>query len=74
MAGAAELLRGGHAGGAGADHSDALAGRLLGRLRLDEAELVGLIGQRLFHRLDGDGESSRFNVQASSQGAGQMRP
>ena len=48
---------------------------LVGWLRHHQAHLVGLVGQGLLHRLDRHRHmSSRLSVQASSQGAGQMRP
>src|SRR5262249_26241046 len=49
-----ELLRAGHAGRAGADDRDPLAGLLRRRLGLDPALLLGLVGDRALDRLDGD--------------------
>ena len=54
MAGAAKLLRRRHAGRAGADDRDPLAGLLLRRIGADVAGLVSLVGDRLLDRLDGD--------------------
>src|SRR5262249_44772904 len=54
VAGARELLRAGHAGRAGADHGDALAGLHRRWLGLDPALLERLVGDRAFDRLDGD--------------------
>ena len=52
MAGAAELLGGGEAGGAGTDDGDLLAGMHRCRLRHDEAQFVSLVGDRLLDGLD----------------------
>ena len=54
VAGAAELLGGRHAGRTGADDGDPLAGLLLRRIGPDMAGLIGLVGDRLLDRLDGD--------------------
>ena len=54
MAGARELLRAGHAGRAGADDGDLLAGLRRRRLRLDPAFSPGAVGDRAFDGLDGD--------------------
>ncbi len=54
MAGAGELLGGGHAGRAGTDDRDLLARLHRRRLRDDIAHLVGLVGKRLLDGLDGD--------------------
>ncbi|MCY1222763.1 hypothetical protein D9M72_348670 [compost metagenome] len=52
VAGAGKLLACRHAGRAGADDRDLLAGLGDGRLRHDVAHLIGLVGDRLFDRLD----------------------
>ena len=52
----AKLLRRRHAGRPGADDGHPLAGLLLRRERPDEARLIGLVGDRLLDRLDGDGD------------------
>src|ERR1022692_1727442 len=54
VAGAAQLLCGGEARGAGADDGDALAGDIDGRLGRDPAFGEGAIDDRLFDLLDGD--------------------
>jgi hypothetical protein len=54
VSGAAELLRGSHAGGAGADDGDPLSGLHLRRIWSYEAHLIGLVGQRLLDGLDGN--------------------
>ena len=54
VAGAAELLRRRHAGRTGADDRHPLAGLRLRRIGPDVARLVGLVGDRLLDRLDGD--------------------
>ena len=54
VAGAAELLCGGHSRRPGTDDRDALAGLPLRRLRPDIAHFERLVGNRLFDRLDGD--------------------
>ena len=54
MAGARELLGGGHAGRSRADHRDPLAGLHRRDLRLQPAILPGLVDDRAFDRLDGD--------------------
>ncbi len=73
MAGAAELLGRSETRWTGADDRDLLAGMDRCRLRHDEAQFIGLVGNRLLDGLDRDRVSSRFSVQASSQGAGQTR-
>ena len=52
VAGAAQLLRGGHARRAGADDGDAAAGLALGRQRLDPALLPGAVDDRVLDLLD----------------------
>ena len=54
VAGAAQLLRGGQARGTAADHRDALAGVLLGRLGMNPAFLPGALHDALLDQLDGD--------------------
>ena len=55
VAGAAQLLRGGQTGGPAADHGDALAGVLLGRLGMNPALVPGAIDDAALDELDGDG-------------------
>ena len=52
VAGAGELLRAGEAGGAGADHGDALAGAARGDLRLDPALGPAALDDSVLDRLD----------------------
>ena len=75
MAGARELLGAGHAGRAGADHRDALAG-LLRRRHAARSSLPPSRDRRSRIRsiLIVTGLSSMLSVQAASHGAGQMRP
>ncbi|MEY9677574.1 hypothetical protein ABIE93_007508 [Bradyrhizobium elkanii] len=54
VAGARELLRGGHAGGTRADHGDLLAGLNGCDLRLHPAIVPGAVDDRAFDGLDGD--------------------
>ncbi|MNV39150.1 hypothetical protein D3C71_1307200 [compost metagenome] len=54
VAGAAKLLRSRHAGWAGTDDGNLLAGVDRRRLRHDKAQLVSLVGNRLLDGLDGD--------------------
>ena len=55
VAGAAQLLRGGEAGGAAADDGDALAGVVLGRLGMNPAFVPGALDDAALDELDGDG-------------------
>jgi hypothetical protein len=55
VAGAAQLLRGGQAGGTAADDGDALAGGLLGRLGMNPALVPGALDDGALDELDGDG-------------------
>src|SRR5487761_1913846 len=55
VTGAGELLRAGHAGRAGADDRDLLAGPGRGDFRLDPAIVPGAVDDGAFDRLDGDG-------------------
>ena len=55
VAGAAQLLRGGQAGRPAADHGDALAGVLLGRLGMNPALVPGALDDAALDELDGDG-------------------
>jgi hypothetical protein len=71
---AGELLGSCHAGGAGADDGDRLAGLVFRAAGTIQPFIPGLVGNGLLDRLDGTGLSSRLSVQASSHGAGQMRP
>src|SRR5690606_32393725 len=54
VAGATELLRRRHSGRTRSDDRDFPAGFAGHRLRHDKAHFIGLVGQRLLHRLDGD--------------------
>ena len=78
VAGAAKLLRGGHAGRAGADDCDALAGLRLRRMGPDIARLIGLVGDRLLDRLDRDGnvlevQGAGFLAGRGADAAGEFR-
>ncbi len=74
VAGAAELLGGGEAGGTGADDGDALAGAMARRFGHDPAFVEGAVDDGLFDCLMVTGGSLMPSTQAASQGAGQMRP
>ena len=75
VAGAGELLRGGEAGRARADDGDALAGRdVCGGSGWTQPISQALSAIACSIVLMATGWSSRLSVQASSQGAGQMRP
>ena len=76
--GAAKLLGGGHAGRAGADDGDALSRLVLRRIGPDIARLIGLVGQRVLDRLDGDRDilkvqRTRFLARRRADAAGELR-
>ena len=74
MPGARELLRAGEAGAARADHRDLLAGLVRRRLRRTQPSSQALSMIACSIDLMPTGSSLMRSTQASSQGAGQMRP
>ena len=78
VAGAGQLLGGGQAGGAGADHGDRAAREPLRRLRPDEARLPGLVDDRDLDVLDGhrvlvDAEHAGGLARRRAQATGELR-
>ncbi len=76
--GAGELLRGGQAGRAGADHGDLAAGRGGRRLRLDVAEVERVVGDLHLdlldgHRVVGDAQHAGGLARRRAQPAGELR-
>ncbi len=78
VTGTAKLLGSGKTGRAGTDDRNLLAGVDRGRLRHDEAQLIGLVGNRLFHRLDRNGrifevQRAGFLARSRTDTAGKFR-
>src|SRR5690606_12063583 len=77
VAGACQLLRGGHAGRAGADHGDLLAGLELGHTRLHPAFGPGAVDDRVLDALDAHGlvvhvERARRFTRRRADAAGEL--